>query len=169
MIYLREQQWQLAFEHANEVNRLDVKHAWNWLIRGIAAAKMERNVDAYVSFDEWFKYKRATDPYLLKQFLPESIHAFIDVSPVGLTKLVDPPLISGQVCVNDFQCKSSACRPGPPFNKINYCVAADKLCSAMDSNGYLAGETLIIEGTKYRCYQPESSNARWTPDNRAVR
>lgn len=166
LIYLREQQWQLAFEHANEVNRLDVKHAWNWLIRGIAAAKMERNVDAYVSFDKWFKYKRATDPYLLKQFLPESIHAYIDVSPVALTKLVDPPLISGQVCANDFQCKSYACRPGAPFNKTNYCVAADKLCSAMDSNGYLAGETLVIDEIKVRCYQPESGNARWTPDNR---
>jgi tetratricopeptide (TPR) repeat protein len=166
LIHLREQQWKQAYEHADEINKLDVKHSWNWLIRGIAAAKLKRNVDAYVSFDEWFKYKRSTDPYLLKQFLPESIHAFVDVSPAGLTKLVDPPLISGEPCENDSQCKSYACKPGPPFNKTNYCVAKDKDCSALDNIGYLLGEALEIDGIKVRCYQPEAGNARWTVDSR---
>ena len=168
LIHLREQQWNQAYQHADEVNKLDAKHSWNWLIRGIAAAKLKRNVDAYVSFDEWFKYRRSTDPYLLKQFLPESIHAFVDVTPAGLTKLVDPPLISGQPCENDSQCKSYACKPGPPFNKINYCVAKDKDCSALDNIGYLLGEILEIDGIKVRCYQPEAGNARWTVDSRVT-
>ncbi len=168
LVYLREQQWQLAFEHANEVNQIDVEHSWNWLIRGIAAAKLKRNVDAYVAYDEWFKYKRATDPYLLKQVLPESIHAFVDVTSAGLSKLVDPPLASGQVCDNDSQCLGYACRPGPPFNRPNYCVAKDKDCAAPDSNGYLINEIAVIDGIKVRCYQPESGSSRWTLDNRVV-
>jgi tetratricopeptide (TPR) repeat protein len=168
LIHLREQQWELAFEHANEVNKLDIQHSWNWLIRGIAAAKLERNVDAYVSYDEWYKHKRSTDPYLLKQILPESIHAFIDVSSIGLTKLVDPPLTSGDLCANDSQCRSLTCRPGAPLNEVNYCVAEDKQCAAVDSNGYLTGETAVVDGIKVRCYQPESANARWTLDNRAL-
>ena len=76
LIHLWEEHWQQAFQHANEVNRLDRQHSWNWLIRGIAAAKLKRNVDAYVSFDEWFKYKRPTDPYLLKQLLPRIFSRF---------------------------------------------------------------------------------------------
>jgi tetratricopeptide (TPR) repeat protein len=162
LIHLREEYWGLAYEHANKVNSLDAKHSWNWLIRGIAAAKLKQNVDAYVSFDEWFKYKRATDPYLLKQVLPESLYVFIDVTPLGLTKLVDPPYISGQRCENNSQCKSYMCRPGPPNNKVNYCVMKKKLCSAPDSNGYLLDEILEVSGVKARCYQPDSANARWT-------
>ncbi len=169
LIHLREEQWQQAFQHANKVNELDVQHSWNWLIRGVAAAKLERNLDAYVSFDTWFKYKRSTDPYLLKQYLPESIYAFVDVSPAGLAKLVDPPLISGQHCDNDSQCRSNICRPGPPSNKFNYCVAANKNCSAPDSNGYRIGEKLVVEGVEVRCYQPESANARWTVDSRSAK
>ena len=168
LIHIREQQWQLAFQHANEVNQLDTKHSWNWLIRGIAAAKLKLNVDAYVSFDEWFKYKRSTDPYLLKQLLPDSIHVYVDVTPAGLMKLVNPPLPGGEPCENNSQCKSYACRPGPPFNKTNYCVVKDKLCSAKDSNGYLLGESMVVDGIKVRCYQPDSANARWTEDNRAT-
>ena len=162
LIHLQEDNWSLAYEHANTVNKLDAKHSWNWLIRGIAAAKLKQNVDAYVSFDEWFKYKRATDPYLLKQVLPESLHVFIDVTPRGLTKLVDPPYISGQRCENNSQCKSYICRPGPPHNKVNYCVMKDKLCSAPDSNGYLLDEIMELDGVKVRCYQPDAANARWT-------
>jgi tetratricopeptide (TPR) repeat protein len=167
LIHLREQQWSTAYEHAEEVNRLDAMHAWNWLIRGIAAAKLKRNVDAYVSFDKWFKYKKATDPYLLKQLLPEDIHAYIDTTPLGLTKLVDPPKISGEICDNDSQCKSYSCKPGPPHNKINYCVLKDKVCSAPNSNGYLINELLEIDGMRVRCYQPKAGYARWTIDNRA--
>jgi tetratricopeptide (TPR) repeat protein len=166
LIHIQQQHWSLAYIHANEVNKLDSEHAWNWLIRGIAAAKLEQNVDAYVSFDKWFKHKKATDPYLLKQLLPESVHAFIDVTPKGLSKLVDPPKISGERCYNDSQCRSYACKPGPPLNRLNYCVMEDKDCSAPDSNGYLQGELLELEGVKVRCYQPQSGNARWTMDRR---
>ena len=167
LIYLREQQWLVAYKHAEEINQLDSKHAWNWLIRGIAAAKLKRNVDAYVSFDNWFKYKKATDPYLLKQLLPEPIHVYVDVNPVGLTKLVDPPKISGDICENDSQCKSYRCKPGAPLNKINYCVLEDKVCAAANSNGYLADESLEIDGIRVRCYQPQAGNARWTLDSQA--
>jgi tetratricopeptide (TPR) repeat protein len=166
LIHIQQGHWSLAYIHANEVNKLDTEHAWNWLIRGIAAAKLEQNVDAYVSFDKWFKYKKATDPYLLKQLLPESVHAYIDVTPKGLAKLVDPPKISGERCYNDSQCKSYACKPGPPLNKFSYCVKEDKVCSAPDSNGYLQGELLEMEGMNVRCYQPQSGNARWTMDRR---
>ncbi|MBT7952359.1 MAG: tetratricopeptide repeat protein [Gammaproteobacteria bacterium] len=166
LIYLREQQWSTAYEHAEQVNRLDAMHAWNWLIRGIAAAKLKRNVDAYVSFDKWFKYKKATDPYLLKQLLPEDIHAYVDATPLGLTKLVDPPKISGEVCDNDSQCKSYSCKPGAPLNKSNYCVQKDKVCSAPNSNGYLINELLEIDGMRVRCYQPKAGNARWTINSR---
>ena len=89
LIYLKEAKWQQAFQHADKVNSIDRLQSWNWLIRGIAAAKLERNVDAYVSYDEWYKNKRATDPYLLKQLLPDSLHQYIDVSPKALAKLVD--------------------------------------------------------------------------------
>ncbi len=168
LIHLWEEHWQQAFQHANEVNKLDTQHSWNWLIRGIAAAKLKRNVDAYVSFDEWFKYKRPTDPYLLKQLLPESIHVFVDVSPAGLSKLVDPPLVSGELCENNSQCRSNICRPGAPFNKPNYCVVENKHCSAANSNGYLLGESIVVDGIKVRCYQPDLANARWTVDNRVT-
>jgi tetratricopeptide (TPR) repeat protein len=169
LIYLREQQWQTALDHADELNQLDDTHAWNWLVRGIAAAKLERNVDAYVSFDNWFKFKKSTDPYLLKQILPESVHAFVDVSPAGLTRLVDPPKISGDVCDNDSQCKSYSCKPGPPDNKINYCVMEDSDCSAAGSNGYLLDEILEIDGIRHRCYQLRAGNARWTIEGRSGR
>ncbi len=164
LIYLKENQWQEAFQHADKVNSINRQQSWNWLIRGIAAAKLERNVDAYVSFDEWFKYKRSTDPYLLKQLLPESLYQYVDVSPTALARLVDPPFISGDQCENNYQCKSLMCRPGPPANKQNFCVAEDKVCSAPNSNGYLPGETLIVNDMKVRCYQPQAANARWTVD-----
>ena len=106
LIHLRRQNWLIAFQHSENVNRLDDEQAWNWLIRGIAAAKLKRNIDAYVAFDNWFKFKRGTDPYLLKQYLPEDIHPYIDVSAKGLAKLVDPPKISGERCDNPYQCKS---------------------------------------------------------------
>ncbi len=168
LIYLRAQQWQLAFQHSNEVKRLDSRQTWNWLIRAIAAARLQRNVDAYVAFDEWFKYKRATDPYLLKQLLPESLHAFIDAAPGSLAKLVDPPLSSGELCVNDYQCLSRTCRPGPPFNKLSYCVARDKDCSAPDSSGYLSGESLRAGGTRVRCYPAGPGRFRWTEDDHSA-
>ncbi|NKB38332.1 MAG: hypothetical protein GKR93_14405 [Gammaproteobacteria bacterium] len=164
LIYLKEKQWQKAFDHADKVNNIDRQQSWNWLVRGVAAAKLERNVDAYVSFDEWYKYRRTTDPYLLKQLLPESLYQYIDVSPTALARLVDPPFISGDQCENNYQCKSLMCRPGPPSNKQNFCVAEDKVCSAPNSNGYLPGETLTVGDMRVRCYQPEAANARWTPD-----
>ena len=168
-IHLREQQWQQAFSLANRVNEIDRDHSWNWLIRGIAAAKLERYVDAYVSYDEWFKTKLATDPYLVKQLLPESLHEYVDVSQRALARLVDPPLISGDPCTNNYQCKSLLCRPGPPSNQVNYCVVEDKDCAAPNSNGYLLGETLTIDGNTVRCYQPQSANARWTPQGSRIK
>ena len=168
-IHLREKEWQQAFELANRVNEIDRKHSWNWLLRGIAAAKLERYVDAYVSYDEWFKTKLATDPYLVKQLLPDSLHEYVDVSERALTRVVDPPLISGDLCVNKYQCKSLQCRPGPPSNHLNYCVAEDKDCAAPNSNGYLLGETLLAEGVKVRCYQPQAANARWTPQQSRIK
>lgn len=164
LIYLRRGQWLTALQHSTNVNRLDRKQAWNWLIRGIAAAKLKRNVDAYIAYDEWFKYRRATDPYLLKQYLPEDMHQYIDVDASELGKLVNPPLISGEKCDNNFQCKSLLCRPGPPDNKFNYCVAADKHCAAHEANGFNLGEFTEINGIRYRCYEPINATGRWTRD-----
>ncbi len=166
IIFINRAQWLEAFEHANDVNKIESSLGWNWLFRGIAAAQMERNIDAYVSYDQWFKYKKATDPYLLKQLLPETLHEYVDVTVAGLPKLIDPPLLAGDSCVNDYQCKSQQCRPGAPDNKTNYCVAEELDCAAENSAGFLAGELVEIDGASVRCYVPLKANPRWTRDNR---
>ena len=166
IIYLNREQWQEAFEHADDVNKIESSLGWNWLFRGIAAAQMEHNIDAYVSYDQWFKYRKATDPYLLKQLLPEALHKYVDVSVAGLPGLIDPPLLAGNACVNDYQCRSQQCRPGAPDNKSNYCVAEELDCAAENSAGFLAGELLEVDGASVRCYVPLKANPRWTRDNR---
>ena len=164
IIYLNRQEWQKAFDHADSVNEIEQTLGWNWLFRGIAAVQMERNIDAYVSYDQWFKYKKATDPYLLKQLLPESLYEYIDISVKGLPKLIAPPLPAGDACVNDYQCKSRKCRPGAPDNKSNYCVDDQRDCAVEGRAGFLAGEHFEIDGISVRCYAPLKANPRWTRD-----
>lgn len=165
IIHLSQERWQTALDHADEVNQIDATLGWNWLFRGIAAARLERNIDAYVSYDNWFKYRKASDNYLLKQLLPESLFEYVDVSAQGLPLLVDPPLQAGEPCVNDYQCDSRSCRPGAPDNRQNYCVLTGRDCAAPDSIGFLEGEFVKLEGISVRCYLPVDARPRWTRDS----
>lgn len=164
LIHLSREKWQVAFQHTSNVNNIDSKRSWNWLIRGIAALKLSYSNDAWVSFENWFKYKRPTDPFLLKQFLPEPLQELAEITPAELARLIDPPAVNGAVCVNNAQCASNYCAPGAPDNRISYCAAGNRDCAAIDKEGYKAGQKIEIEGISVRCYRPDTGPGRWTVD-----
>ena len=164
LIHLRREKWLVAFQHSDIVNNIDAERSWNWLIRGIAAVKLSYSSDAWVAFENWFKYRRPTDTFLLKQFLPDPLQGFAELTPKELAKLIDPPLKNGEICVNDAQCASYYCAAGAPNNKLNYCAEKRRDCGAEQTDGYKVGQKVVIDGKTFRCYQPASGRGRWTID-----
>jgi tetratricopeptide (TPR) repeat protein len=77
LIYVRQSQWQKAFDNAQMVKLIDPESSWNWLFLWISADRLGRKDQSTRAREAWKKFMTSDDVETLKPLLPAELQSFV--------------------------------------------------------------------------------------------
>ena len=94
LLFLRQREWDKAFDNSTKVNKLNNVLAWNWLIRSIAAKESKRieiKAEAVQAFDTWKALHLDNDLGNLNTYIPDLLEKHLGVKKVISDRLQGAP------------------------------------------------------------------------------
>lgn len=81
--YLGQENWKSAFDNSNRVLNISDEMVWNWLVRSIAAEKLDSESIAKSAYDEWRSKTRDRDTAEIRFYLPDKLEKYAEPSPAA--------------------------------------------------------------------------------------
>ena len=81
LIRIHQQKWNEAFEISDNVIRWNEQSAWIWLVRSIAAFKLENKSTARKAHTKWRNLRTDSDTKRLMKLLPVDFRLYVEQSP----------------------------------------------------------------------------------------
>lgn len=83
LIYVRQEQWQKAFDNAQIVRLIDAESSWNWLFLSIAADRLGRKEHAREASARWQEFGTKDDVESLTPLLPATLQSYVALKTGG--------------------------------------------------------------------------------------